>query len=340
MLGINNVPIGQTERPYIIAEMACSHNGNKENALKLIDLAVYGNADAIQLQLFTIEEMLVPTHEAYSLVKDIEFTKSEWKEIIEYAQKFEIDVLVFAYDIVSLEFALEMNVDGIKLNSSDLLNIDMLERVAKENIPFLLHTGSSSIDEISTAINLVKEYDCGQMILMHGVQNFPTDVKNANIGRVKMLKDIFKLPVGYDDHTEGGTEFSPIIDLIAIGIGADVLEKHITLSRAEKGVDYVSALEKVEFKEYVDRVHLASEAIGSFIPKQFNESDFKYRKFQKKSIVSIRDIEIGEILQRSDFKYMRNKSNGMQPIESLEIIGKTVNKKINKYDNISRLGLT
>jgi N,N'-diacetyllegionaminate synthase len=335
-LNIDGKSIGQTNRPYIIAEMACAHNGRKEEALKLIDLAVNGGADAIQLQIFTIEEMIVPTHEVYNLVKDIELSKSDWKEIFNHARTYNIDIIIFAYDIASLDFAIELSADAIKFNSSDLLNIEMLERVAKEKIPFLLHTGSSSVDEVNSAINYARQFDPGQMILMHGVQNFPTEVANANIARVKLLKDIFKLPSGYDDHTEGGSEYSKMIDLIAIGIGADVLEKHITLSRAEKGIDYVSALEEDEFADYVKRVHLSAKALGQDTPREFNESDFKYRKFQKKSIVAIRDLNVGEILLKEDFKFLRNETNGLQPIASIDLIGKEVIRKIEKHQNILR----
>lgn len=335
MLKVDGDPVGLTWRPYLIAEMACAHNGKKDQVFKLIDLAVNGGADAIQLQIFTIDEMIVSTHQAYPIVKDIEFTKDEWSEFIEYARKFDIDVIVFAYDNESLKFAIDQKVDAIKFNSSDLLNIDMLKTAARSNIPFLLHTGSSTMDEIANAIEYARKFDPGQMILMHGVQNFPTSIENANISRMQLLKENFKLPTGYDDHTEGETDIAKVIDLIAVGAGADVLEKHITLSRAEKGIDYVSALEADEFKAYIERIHLASKAIGFRKIMPLNESDHKYRNFQKKSVTAIRNLRSGHQISRDDFKFLRNKEVGISPLDSLKILGQTLNKDINKFDNIT-----
>jgi len=334
MLHINGVEIGKTQRPYIIAEMACAHNGKKEYAIKLVDLAVNAKADAIQLQIFDVEEMIVSTHEAYEVVKSIEFSKQEWREIVAYVRNFNIDLLICAYDIESLRFAIELEADGVKFNSSDLLNIDMLEYVARSKTPFLLHTGASSFDEVAMAVEYATSFECGQIILMHGVQNFPTSIEKANISRLQLLKRNFKLPTGYDDHTDAEDPFSRAIDLIALGAGADVLEKHITLSRAERGIDYQSALEADEFKLYVQNIHKAASALGSGKIKTFDESDIRYRKFQKKSIVAVRDLKKGEFLQRADFKFLRNSTVGESPIESLNMQGKKLQRDILKFENI------
>lgn len=334
MLKVDGLEIGKTNRPYIIAEMACAHNGKKDYALKLVDLAVNAKADAVQLQIFNVDEMIVATHEAYDIVKGIEFSKEDWQEIADYVKKFDIDLMICAYDLESLKFAVELGADGIKFNSSDLLNIDMLEYVAKSKTPFALHTGASSFDEIATAVEYAQSFDCGQIILMHGVQNFPTSIENANISRLQLLKENFNLPAGYDDHTDAEDPFSRMIDLIALGAGANVLEKHITLSRAEKGIDYQSALEADEFKSFVKNIHQASRALGNKKLKTFDESDLKYRKFQKKSIVAVRDVNQGEILDKKDFKFLRNKFVGLSPYESLNLIGKKVITNIKKYDNI------
>lgn len=334
VLTVDGIEVGKARRPYIIAEMACAHNGRKDYALKLIDIAVKGNADAIQIQIFNVSEMIAPTHEAYDVIKGIEFSKSEWKEIVNYIKKFDIDLMINAYDFESLKFAVKLKADGIKFNSSDLLNIDMLEYIAKSKVPFTLHTGASSMDEIASAIEYVESFHCGQMILMHGVQNFPTSIENANISRIQLLKSNFNLPSGYDDHTDAEDVLSRVIDLIAVGVGADVLEKHITLSRAEKGIDYQSALEEDEFKKFVQQIHTASLALGHKKIKTFDDSDIRYRKFQKKSLVAVKDLKTGDKLQKSDFKFLRNKAVGLSPIESLNLLGKTLSKDIKAYDNI------
>ena len=262
MLDINGIKIGQCNRPYIIAEMACAHNGKKEYALRLIDLAVEANADAIQLQIFNTNEMMVPSHKAYRTVKEIEFAQKDWSDIIGYAKQFDIDILICTYDLDSLKFAIKSDVDAIKINSSDLLNVDILKELALSKLPFLLHTGASTFNEIKMSLDYIGLFNDSQIILMHGVQNFPTEVSKANISRLQKLKNKFKLPVGYSDHTDATDQLSRMIDLVAVGMGTDVLEKHITLAREERGVDYQSALEADEFQKYVRDIHAAASSLG------------------------------------------------------------------------------
>jgi N,N'-diacetyllegionaminate synthase len=161
--------------------------------------------------------------------------------------------------------------------------------------------------------------------LMHGVQNFPTKNNDLNIARIELIKDTFKnIPVGYADHTDGEDKFGNVIDLLAVGMGAAVLEKHITLSRAAKGIDYQAALEPAEFAAYVKTIRKGYEAMGKAEIKPFTESDLKYRKFQKKSIVASSDLKAGEVISREKVRFLRNSVPGISPIE----FNKLENKKL------------
>lgn len=335
IISIGNHKIGNGVRPFIIAEMACAHDGIKEKALKLIDSSVNANADAVQLQFFVADETVTPLHPAYEVVKRIEFSENDWTDIFNYAKSKNILVFACTYDVPSVKLAAKLKVDGIKLNSADLSNPEVVMEVAKTKIPFTLGTGASTIEEITKGLNLAIENGAKDIILMHGVQNFPTQTEDLNISKVSFLKENFDIPVGYHDHTDGDDEFTHAVDLIAIGLGANVIEKHITIDRKEKGIDYQAALEPEEFKKFVERIHRGFIAFGSSEVKPFTESELKYRKFQKKSVVAALDLKAGEEITREKVNFIRNENPGLPPSEFKNILGKKLKKDINKFHNLN-----
>lgn len=336
MIKINNKFIGTGVSIYIIAEMACAHDGVIVKAKKLIDTAVQAHADAVQLQFFSPDELVTPDHELYELLHKINFTKDEWREIYEYARKFDIHIFACTYDISSAELALDLKVDGIKINSSDLSNPDLLRIVAESGIPFTLGTGASTIEEIAQSVDTALVHDGDRIIIMHGVQNFPTAIEHANINKIKMLRALFPFPVGYQDHTDASDPFSRVVDLLAIGAGACVIEKHITLDRSEKGTDYQAALEPQEFKEFVKLLRTAEAAMGSKIIQPLSESDMRYRSFQKKSIVAITSLQKGTKISKDDVAFMRSKDAGLSPAEFTSISGKKLTRAISKFEPIKQ----
>ncbi len=333
-IDINDGTIGRGNRPYIIAEMACAHNGDVESARRLIDLAAEAGADAVQLQFFNTEHSVVPAHDVFKISQEIEFSAAQWRSLTEYARSLKIDVFACPYDTRSAELAIELGVDGIKLNSADLSNPDMLQTVAASAIPFTLGTGASTLNEISAALRIIHEHGGRNVVLMHGVQNFPTSIEDLNIARIELLKDVFNMPVGYHDHTDADDPFCEVVDLIAIGFGANIIEKHIVLDRSRKGLDYQAALEQDEFRSFVARIHKAWIAVGSKEIRPFSASDIKYRTFQKKSVVAAADLEAGALLRRADILFIRNVENGVAPIDFPELEGKRLRRSVARYDNI------
>ncbi|HEY6161117.1 MAG TPA: N-acetylneuraminate synthase family protein [Bacteroidia bacterium] len=332
---IGNKKIGPGERPYIIAEMACAHDGDIQKATKLVDAAVDAGADAIQLQFFELDETLTPSHEAYSVVKGIVFSPQQWSEIFNYSRSKGIDVFVCTYDVPSVKLAVKLGADGIKLNSSDLSNPEVVIEVATSGIAFTLGTGASTLDEIKKGLELAMNHGALNVVLMHGVQNFPTKRTDLNILRIKWLQENFPIPVGYHDHTDADDPFAKIVDLVAVGMGANVIEKHITLDRKEKGLDYQAALEPEEFRAFVENIRQAHIALGKKELDVFSESDLRYRKFQKKSIVAGRMIRSGEIISRDMVKFIRNTEPGIPPSEFKGLVGKQALCDIPLFQNIT-----
>ena len=143
------------------------------------------------------------------------------------------------------------------------------------------------------------------LILMHGVQNFPTAMDTANIQKIRHLKDEFGGLVIFADHTDASEEIAQWVDLLAIGQGAALLEKHLILDRTQQGVDWQAALEPTEFKHYVTTMRQSWRAMGSYNFQEFTESDLRYRQFQKKFLVAAKDLKAGEKLRLEDVSFLR-----------------------------------
>lgn len=324
--------MGKGNGIYVIAEMACAHDGDIDKAKRLVDAVVGAGADAIQLQFFSRKELMTPDHEVYGLLGKLQFSPQQWEQIYVHARQSPIHVFACTYDVPSAELAIQLGVDGIKLNSSDLSNPDLLEITARSGLPYTIGTGASTVEEIAEAVETCLRNGGAQIILMHGVQNFPTAIENAQINRIRMLKALFPFPVGYQDHTDASHPFSRVIDLLAIGAGASVLEKHITLDRAEKGTDYQAALEPEEFKGFVQMVRRAWLAMGSnrMLPLTQNEKD--YRRFQKKSIVVLEDMRKGQVISKEKLGILRTGKNiGLSPSDENSILGKRLTGDVKRF---------
>lgn len=325
------------EPVYIIGEMACGHQGDVEQAKALIDAAVNAAADCVQIQIFDTAANMAPSSPLYSVLEDLYFSPTEWREIMEYARRFDIHVSIFTYDEPSLALALELKPDMIKLNSSELANPEMIIGAAESGLPFTVGTGASTLDEVRRAVDIASANGGDKMILMHGVQNFPTPVKAANVRRIQRLKDEFGGLVIFADHTDASALISPWIDLLAIGHGASLLEKHLVLDRSKEGVDWQAALEPREFKDYVAAMREAWHGLGSFSELPFTEMDKSYRRFQKKSLVASRDLNKGSILTDDDVMYLRvqGEIEGIAPIDfDAKAKGKVLIRDLNKYEQI------
>lgn len=323
----NTIAPGQA---YIIAEMACAHDGDFDNAKALIDIAKTAGCDAVQFQLFDTDNNVVHSHKIYSLLKKIQFEKKQWEDLLAHARDIDITVFACAYDKPSLDLAIELEVDGIKFNSADLNYAEMLETVSKSGIPFTLGTGASTTEEIERALRIVREHGGKDVVLMHGVQSFPTQVENANISRIRSLVNTYDTLVGYADHTSGDNPFSINIDLLALGAGACVFEKHYTIDRNLKGTDYQASLNPEELKEYVSQMHAAVQALGDGdLDRPLTKEEIEYRTFQKKKIVAARAIKKDQVIKREDLQLLRTEStNGCDASILEKVVGKRASEDI------------
>jgi len=323
-------------KTYIIAEMACSHEGNKDKAKIIIDASGKAGADAIQFQIWALDKMLVPNHKDYQNLVKIEMSPVIWKELASYVRdKYKaMEMIACVYEKDSVDLSEQMNVDAYKIHSSDLSNPYLIKCVAKTGKRIDLCVGASSLDEIQMAISWIKQTSQSKIWLMYGYQNFPTKTNEINMSYMTKLKQLFELPVGYQDHTDAESDAAFWLPALARGMGIDIIEKHITHDRSFKGFDHEAALNPNEFESFITMIRTIEDAMGRSIPGPFSEEELIYRKYSKKSLVARHDISKNSILSENDIIPMRTNELGLAPDKIPLLVGKKTNRNIVAFEKI------
>jgi len=249
--------IGEEEPCFIIAEAGVNHNGSIELAKKLIDAAKDAGADAVKFQTFKTENVVVKDAQKaeyqkettgegsqYEMIKKLELTEEDFRELADYAKEKDIMFLSSPFDKESVDLLNELDVPAFKVGSGEITNLPLLRYIAKKEKPIILSTGMSTLGEIEEALDVIRSEGVEDIILLHCVSNYPARIEDVNLRALGTLKQAFKLPVGFSDHTLGIT--APIA---AVALGACVIEKHFTLDRNLPGPDHKASLEPEELKE-------------------------------------------------------------------------------------------
>ena len=325
--------IGEGYPTFLIAEMACAHQGDVKQACELVDVAIRAKADAVQIQVYKKEIYMSPVYESYDLITRLELSQSEWLLVINKIKKNNILFFAAGYDVDSVKFLIENGVDAFKIHSADISNPEVLKEVVKSRKPIFLSCGASKVEEIKKAVDSLRKNGAEDVILMHGYQGFPTKVEDNHLNYIKTLRRLFGLNVGYYDHVDGGSILAKIIPIMAIGYGAQVIEKHFILSREEKGIDYESSLNTDDLIEFVDCVRNAEKAIGQKNIRDFTDSEINYRAYCKKSIVLKNNIPKGTKISREDVMFVRS-DPGIPPDKFKDILGNIARKDLKKNNNL------
>ena len=315
--------------------MACSHEGDFDIARRLVDAAVESKADAVQFQVISVPHYVVPQHPDYKLYCRLEFKPEIWRALFQHAKQQGISVFAAAYDRPSADLSFECGVDAYKLHSADLANPYLTTYIAAKGKPVTLGTGGSTLEEMTDGIRMLKEAGGREIILMHGFQNFPTRWESIHLRMMMTYKQMFDLPVGYQDHTDGESELGFVLPMAALGLGANVLEKHFTHDRSKKGVDHESALNPDELKRFVQMVRDVDVSLGSGSPHPLSADEQKYRIYAKKCIVAGQAIQAGETIQLEMLVFKRS-TPGLAPTLAGRMVGKVAKQNIPLHANITQ----
>lgn len=329
-------PFHKSDKPYLIAECAYAHEGDI-NYLKesIVRIAGTNCVDAIKFHiLLDIETYMCPDHELYENIKRWLFSPGQWMELIDYAYSVNLDVIILADDIGSMQFlkSLESKLSALEIHACSLNDIKMLDEAAQFNIPLFLGIGGSTIDEISFGVDYLNERGKTDIILMYGFQNFPTKFEYVNFRKMQKIKEFFKLPIGYADHTAWDDEHQELVTIAGFLLGAHIIEKHFALEKGEKRIDFQAAISCDEFRKLCTKLNILQKALGdgSFALNKYEENYGKIGPM-KKAVVAGVDIEVDEKINFEKINFKRTKN--ISPIgqkESLNLLGRRAKVKIRK----------
>ena len=328
-------------RPYLIAECAYSHEGDREYLKKSIKkIADAGCIDAVKFHvLFDVQIYMCPDHDLYEKIQEWLFSEDKWRNIIDYARGLNLDVIILADDLGSLDFlkAIEDKLSAIEIHACSLNDIKMLNKVANFSIPVILGIGGSTIDEISFAISYLKKKEKLDIILMYGFQSYPTRYEYINLKKMQKIKELFDLPIGYADHTSWNDENQDLITLAGFICGANVIEKHFVLKKGENRIDYEAAISSEDFCNLYKKLEILQKAMGDG-EIELNKYEKEYGKIGpiKKAIVADKDIDKDEEISLQNIAFKRtNKISNIKQTEVQNLLKRKAKDKIRKNELIT-----
>lgn len=314
---------------FIIAEAGVNHNGNIDIAKQLIDVASVAGADAIKFQTFKAENLATKyaakasyqrkntgQGSQYEMLKKLELSYEDHIILKKHCEEREILFISTPFDFQSVDLLEKLNTHLYKISSGDLTNIPLLRYIARLNKPMIVSTGMANLGEIEIAVREIEKLNNHKITLLHCTSNYPTEYENVNLYAMVTLKNTFKIPVGYSDHTEGIE-----IPIAAAAMGAKIIEKHFTLDRSMEGPDHKASLNPEELKKMVLSIRNIEKAFGDGI-KICSKSEENTKKVARKSIVARVNIAKGEKISYENVTFKRP-GNGISPVFIDEIIGKT-----------------
>ncbi|MGM8366486.1 pseudaminic acid synthase [Virgibacillus sp. W0181] len=337
--------IGESHKPFIIAEMSGNHNQSLTKALEIVEAAAKTGAHALKIQTYTAETMTLNINKEDFVINDPKslwdgeslydlygkaYTPWEWHEPI-FTRARELGLIPFStpFDETAVDFLEELDVPFYKIASFENNDIPLIEKVASTGKPIIISTGMASIAELDETVRAARAAGCEDIVLLKCTSTYPATPENTNISTIPHMKELFDCQVGLSDHTLGTG-----VSVASVALGATVIEKHFVLDRLEGGVDAAFSMEPHEMKALVEETERAWEAIGSvsYGPTKAEEKSLQFRR----SIYASKDIEKGEKYTPDNIRIVRP-GYGLKPKYYKSLLGKESQKEFKFGDRITFL---
>lgn len=343
VLQIENKLIGN-DSVFVIAEAGVNHNGSLVLAKKLVDVAKEAGADVVKFQTFKSEELITEEADMASyqekntgkkesqldMLKKLELSYKDFEELKKYCDQKKIIFLSTPHTEGAVDF-LDKLVPAFKVSSGDLTNLPFLENIAKRNKSIILSTGMGTLGEIREAVETIKKYN-DQIIILHCITNYPCTKEDVNLRAMETIQKEFGCITGYSDHTEGIE-----VPIMAVNLGAKVIEKHFTLDKNMEGPDHKASLNPAELKLMIDKIRknekieTPEEILGNGL-KIPNKNETEIAKVARKSVVAKINIPLNSVITE-DMLVIKRPGTGINPKDISKVIGKRTSKEI-KQDNL------
>jgi pseudaminic acid synthase len=326
---INGRKIGNSFSPYIIAEMSANHNGDINNAYKIIDMAKLSGADCVKLQTYTPDTLTIDSvlpdfqlteglwagQSLYDLYKGA-FMPWEWHQpLFNYAKKVGITIFSSPFDNTAVDLLEDLNTPAYKIASFEAVDLPLIKYVAQTGKPMIISTGMADAKEIHEAIEAAQEGGCEELAILHCVSAYPALASDYNLRTLADMRQKFGLVIGLSDHTIDNTTA-----ITSVALGASIIEKHVTLDRNGSGPDDSFSLEEEGLKELCIGARIAWESLGSvdYGLKSGEQANVKFRR----SLYFVKDIKEGEVITAEHVKSIRP-GYGLAPKFYEQVLGKT-----------------
>jgi pseudaminic acid synthase len=329
--------VGPGQPAYVVAEISANHNQNFEQAVRLLHASKAAGADAVKLQTYTADTITIRSDREYfrisggtlwdgRILHDLYAEAStpwEWQpRLKDVADDLGLDLFSSPFDSTAVDFLEGMGVPAYKLASCELVDIALIQKMAKTLRPLILSTGMATVEEIEEALNAAADAGCTQVALLKCTAAYPALADEMNLRTIPEMARRFQVPVGLSDHTMGVA-----VPVAAVALGACIIEKHITLSRSLPGPDSAFSLEPEEFKFMVEAVRIAEKSLGKvqFGPSAHEKSTRVFRR----SLFIVEDVKKGETLTPENVRSIRP-GHGLHTRHLAEVIGKRAVRNIER----------
>jgi N,N'-diacetyllegionaminate synthase len=322
--------ISESDPCYIIAEIGSNHNGNFDQACEMIEKAALCGVSAVKFQTFKASNhyskktpnISLYKESIYSLIEKLEINRSWHVKLAEACKRNKVDFLDSPCDSEAIAMAVELNMPIIKVASFDMVDVRIIDEISKTGKALMFSAGMCKISEIETAVNICRENNNNNIIILQCTSVYPAPIHISNLNAMETIKRAFNVITGYSDHTMGDH-----IACAAVALGAKVIEKHYTLSRKMDGPDHAFAIEPHELANMVTKIRDIEASLGDGMKNGPRAEEMEFYKNARRSILSSRDISKGEIIQDMDI-VIKRPGYGIQPSMINLVVGRTAKVNI------------
>jgi len=327
---------------YVIAELSANHNQDFAQAVRIIEEAKAAGADAVKLQTYTPDTITIRSDREYFKIGggtlwdgrtlyDLygeAYTPWEWQpKLKQVANEMGFDLFSSAFDASAVDFLETMDIPAHKVASCELVDIPLIQKMARTGRPLILSTGMATVEEIEEAVQAARSAGATEIALLKCTSAYPASAEEMNLRTISELSRRFGVPAGLSDHTMGIA-----VPVAAVALGACIIEKHLTLSRSQRGPDSAFSLEPNEFKAMVDAVRVAEKALGRVqfecSPKEASS------RMLRRSLFVVEHVKRGELFTRENLRSIRP-GHGLHTRHLTEVLGRHAAQDIERGTPLS-----
>jgi N-acetylneuraminate synthase len=323
-----------TRDVFVIAEAGVNHNGDLDMARRLVDVAAAAGADAVKFQTFTVERLVTRSAATAEyqqratggttqrdLLAALELSERDHEALWAHCAARSIEFMSTPFDVDSARYLKRLGVRRLKISSTDVTNLPMLEVVGALGLPVILSTGMADMAEVEAAVGTLRGAGCTELAVLQCVSNYPAAPGDTNLRVMDTYARAFGVPVGLSDHTTGLA-----VAIAAAALGAAYVEKHFTLDRSLPGPDHQASLEPAELEALVRAIRDVTAALGDGV-KRPAPGELPVRAVARKSLVAARELAAGAVLGHNDIAILRP-GTGLSPARLGEVVGRRTARRI------------